>query len=277
MGFVYSPSSGGVNTLSVPGGYTVMEDSGIVEANPETGPMATVKYKVLNQADRYSFVQQLLGQWTGSPPSNFFYVGPFEYPPSPNLLCTAVPSIEPFGKPTPLSVGLPYLFKQSAIVTAVFTRPPWQPLTSGGYFSIDFNASGEFLNLPQTVYQFSDGTPTAEPIGILIPQAQIVVKRFRMPFLPDSICMPLLGTLNNAPFTIGWNTYATGTLMFAGMNSETTADPLGNITYNCGYIFQFRPIDWNYYPYPGRNFSFQVVTDGNSNPVYNYSNFNAIP
>lgn len=278
MPFIYGPA-GGVNVLSVPGGYTVMADMGITEANPETGPTASVIYKV-QSADRYSFVQQLLGLWKGTAPSNVFYTGPYEYPASPNLLCTAVPSIVPFGKklPDPLNpVGLPYLHAKQCLITAVFTRPPWQAATNQGYFSITFSAGGETLALAETTYQFGDGTPTATPVGIQLVVSNIIVTRYRMPFIPDAYSASLLGCVNNAPFGIGWNTYNTGTLLYMGMNSEIESDPLGNITFQLQYIFSYRNIPWNYEYHPNRTTGWAPVTDGNGNFKYIPANFNILP
>lgn len=284
MPFIASADGGGVDVLAVSGGpagsngWSIMEDSGIVEANPETGPMATVKFKVYDANQRYSFVNQLLGQWMGSPPSNFSFVGPYRYQPSPNMLCTSVVSIESLDRKVPmLGFNVPWWFGKEAVVTAIFTRPPWIPLSTGGFFTVEFNGSGEYLNLPQTLFQFGDGTPINFPWGLLVAQAQIVVKKIRMPFLPDVLVVPLYSTLNNAPFQIGWNTYATGTLMFVGMNSCTNAAPFGGITYDVSYLFQWRQWDWNYAPYPSPPYAWQLVTDGSGNNPYKYANFNLIP
>lgn len=277
MPFIYGPN-GGSDILEVPGGYAILEDSGITEAVTETGPMATVKYKVYDSNQRYSFVNQLLGQWTGTPPSNIFYSLPFAYPASPNLLCTSVPAIESLGRKVPmLGVGLPYWFGQYAVVTAVFTRPPWQAATNAGFFSINFAAAAEVITIPETVMTFADGTPTTTPPALLMPQAQVTVTRFRMPFLPDAIAAQLLGKLNNAPFQIGWNIYDTGTLIFSGMSSEIAPDPLGNIAFTVVYIFIFRPVDWNYEIYPGSAGGFQVVKTSGGNTKYSYVNFNLLP
>lgn len=271
-------SGGGVNVLTVPGGYSVMEDTGIIEANPEQGPTASVRYKCLAQ-DRYSFVKQLLGQWNGTPPSSFSYVGPFQYPPSPNLFCTSIDSIQFLGKPIPDSVaGLPYLVKKYAIVQANFTRPTWQPATSGGYFSITFAGSGEVFTVPETVYRFGDGTPTATPLGIQIPQAEIIVKRFRMPFIPDQEVFILLATpVNNAAFQIGNNIYPAGTLLFSAGNSTTESDVLGNLTYTFEYRFLARAVPWNYSFHPNRTTGFAAITDGNGNFPFTPGNFNILP
>jgi hypothetical protein len=279
MGFTYQSGGASTNTLSVPGGYEILYDSGagVTEANPETGPMATVKYKVNDANQRYSFAQQLLGYSTGAIPV-VTYFGPYAYPPSPNLICTAIPSIESLGKWLPMSwIGAPWFFGKSAIVTAVFTRPQWQAATSAGYFSINYQSAGEYLTLPNTTYRFGDGTPTNTPIGLHVSQQNIIVTRYRMPFLPDAYAMPLLDTLNNAPFTIGWNTYPAGTLMFGGMNNDVTSDPLGNIIFTVQYLFQYRSINWNWDFHPNRTTGWALVTDGNGAPRYASGNFGLLP
>lgn len=280
MGFTVSSNGTGVNTLSVPGGWSIAYDSGvgITEAVPgEQGPMATVKFKVYDANQRYSFVSQLLGKWTGSVGSGIVYIGPYEYPPSPNLFCTSIQSIESCGKWLPMGgVGLPWLFGKSAYVTAIFSRPPWQPATTGGYFTIQYAPAGEFLKLPETTYRFGDGTPTDTPVGLVIPQQEISVNRYRMPYIPDTVSVALQGTLNNNPFTIGAYSYPKGTLLYHGMTTEIAPDPLGNLTYNVQYKFSFRYINWNYCFHPNRTTGFALVTDGNGAPPYQYANFETL-
>lgn len=288
MPFIVSTSQQGSDVLSVPSGYEILYDSGlgIVEAVPgELGPQAIVKYRLYNSNERYSFVQQLLGQWTGVAPANILYIGPFAYPPSPNLVCTSVLSIESLGKFVPSSitnflnqsVGLPYWFGKGCVVTAQFTRPTWQAATSGGYFEIDFAGAGEILLAPETTYTFSDGTPTNTPVAINLQGAEINVTRYRMPFLPDQYMIACAGMLNNAPFQIGNNIYAEGTLLFAPGNSSTRSDPLGNLTYNAQYKFLYRYPGWNYSLHPNGTSGWEIVTDGNGNPPYQYANFNILP
>jgi hypothetical protein len=280
MAFVVNNNGTTVNSLPVP--FWIMWDGGIQEANPETGPEATVRFKC-HWDDRYALVNGLLGLWTGTPPNNIVYTGPFNYPPSPNLLCTAVSSIQPLGKPyySFLNyIGLPttgWLARKYAIVTAHFTRPPWVSLETGGYFSINFAPAGEFLLLPDTTYQFADGTPDNTNVGILVAEAQITVRRFRMPFIPDQYVIQLLNTLNNAPFQIGNNVYPMGTLLFMTGPSQTESDPLGNITYQFDYVFMYRAVNWNFDFYPDRTTGWALVTDGNGAPRYQYSNFNILP
>ncbi len=273
MSFVINANGQSVNSLRVPGGYQIMWDSGIEEMVPDfDGPVAKVRYKLNNYSDRYSFVSQLLGQWTGSFPSSY------SYPPSPNLICTRVESIKPFGHPGLIaSLGLPWLVAYQCIVEATFTRPQWQASLNGGWFSVTFQGGGEFYTVSETTYQFGDGTPTATPIGQVLPQAEITVTRFRMPFVPDQIMIPLLGMVNNAPFTILYNTYPTGSLLFSIGNSQVQSDPSGAVTYQYEYKFSYRSQPWGYFFHPNRTTGWAPVTDGNGKPLYASTNFEVLP
>lgn len=248
MAFIITNTGVQKNVISVP--YAIMWDSGIFEANPENGPMARVRYKVLHE-NRYTLVQNLLGLWSGSPPANIAYSGPCYYPPSPNLLCTGIESVVPLGRPWPdPTLGLPWIFRRKSIVTAVYTRPAWVPLSSGGYFSIKFAALADVWTLPGTTYYFSDGTQTGTPVGVVIGGADITVTRYRMPYIPDQYMIQVNGCVNSAPFQIGYNTYPAGTLLFLPGESDIESDPLGNITYTVEYKFQYRSVPWNYYLHP---------------------------
>lgn len=282
MGFSLSNTGTFTNTLPVP--FTIMTppygDEGIIESNPETGPEARVKFKCL-WSDHYRLVQGLLGYQTSAPPANIVYTGPYSYPPSPQLLCTSVERIQGLGKYLPFfnqnAAGIPWIARKKAIVTAVFRRPQWQGFNSSGFFSISLAGGGEFLTIPETTYRFADGTPTNTPIGIVLPQSEITVTRYRMGFIPDQYIDLLLGKVNNAAFTIGWNTYPPGTLLFMPGNSQFDADVLGQVTYQVEYKFMRRPIEWNKCLHPNRTTGFATVTDGNGAPPYGSANFDILP
>jgi hypothetical protein len=185
----------------------------------------------------------------------------------------------PHGKPIfdPIQ-GRPWLVKTFCIVEATFTRPTWQAATSGSYFSITWSGGGEVFTLPETVYQFGDGTPTATPLGIVVPQAEITVKRFRMPYIPDQQVAALLATpLNNAPFQIGYNIFPTGTLLFSNGSSTTESDVLGNLTFTFEYRFLYKSINWNFAFHPDRTTGWAPITDGNGAPPFQSGDFNILP
>ena len=281
MGFQVSNTGTYTNTLPVP--FTIMIDEGIMESNPASGPEARVKFKCL-WSDHYKLAQGLLGYQQSAPPSNIIYTGPYSYPPSPQLICTSIERIQGLGKPLPFfwqnAAGLPWIAPKRAIVTAVFTRPQWQGFSASGFFSISTAGGGEFLTIPETTYRFGDGTPTNTPIGVLIPQMEITVTRYKMGFIPDAEMVACTGKLNNAPFAIGWNIYPAGTLLFMPGNSSTEADSLGNIVYQVEYKFMFRPINWNWFFHPNRTTGFALITDGNAgggNPPYGSTSFEILP
>ena len=93
-------------TISVP--YTIFADGGIKESNTQGNPTANV-IMTCKQEDRYQLVQDLIGVWTGSTVGNIARTYPFRYPPSPNLIVKSIDSIEFYGSPSILSVGLPWL------------------------------------------------------------------------------------------------------------------------------------------------------------------------
>jgi hypothetical protein len=280
MGFTILPGGGTVNSL--PGIWTILADSGIREQVTESGPSATVVFQTA-WSNHYTFVASLLGQWTGTPPSTFSYIGPFAYPVggTTSLMCTSVTSIEGQGKyiPDPVA-GLPWLTRTRAIVTAQFTRPPWQPAANGGYFKASFHAAGQFLSLPDGAlhYGTSSGPPVANgQAQLIVPQAEISITRYRMPFIPDFIMVPLIGTVNNSAFQILNNSYPIGSLLFATGNTDTEADVFGNITYTVEYKFLYNPIGWNNLLNPNGTSGFVPVVDGNGNSPYGPANFNVLP
>lgn len=281
MGFIISSVGGTVTTLS-PYQPTILYNSGVRESYAEGGLAATVKMRV-PWLNHYGLVPILIGAWTGTPPSSYTYTGPFAYPygGANKLFCTSISSIEPFGKPIldPVA-GYPWLTRAYADITAEFSRPPWQPAASGGYFSIDFAPSGEFLTVPNSscIYSPSGVTVPNAQVGIVLPHAEITVTRYRLPFLPDQIMMGLEGQVNNAPFTIGWNTYDTETLLFMSGKNTTSSDILGNLSYTMEYKFMFKPpYGWNFWINQDGVSGWTRVTDRNGNNLYTLGNFETLP
>lgn len=256
--------------------YTVMIDDGIQESNPPDGPRATVKFKCLWD-QRYQMVRDLVGTWVVSG-SSVVRTPPYRYPESPNLICTSIDLIEPFGKPyIPAGFALPWIAKKYAVITAGFTVPTWTPDGPSAYSTIQFGASGEFLTLPETTYRFSDGTPTGTPIGLLVPQMEISVTRHRMPTVPVSQMFGLQGKINNAAYSISGYSFAAGTLLFMPGASTIEADTAGTLSYACEYKFIARTFNWNYYLHPNRTTGFAEVTDGSGNKPYSAGDFSTLP
>ncbi len=99
-----------------------------------------------------------------------------------------------------------------------------------------------------------------------------------MPLIPTETSTPLNGTINDAAFLIGGQSFPRGSMLFSGINPEPKSDP-----YNCGLIFDVEltflanaaastandPLDWNYFLDPGGVWT-KVETKG-GDPVFKYA------
>jgi hypothetical protein len=258
---------------------------GISEANPPGDPQATVVFKCY-AADHLRLVQDLLGTVVPAQPTTtgpaIVRNYPFIYPIGRNLIARSIDRIEFFGKPMPIpGVPLPWLWRQLARVTCRFGLPAWFQDNSDPskqpYTTTSISLGAEFLTLPDTTYVFPSGTPTTTPIGMLMPQATINVKRHMMPFIPILAVFPFIGYVNVAPVFFAGFACAAGTLLFQGFSSTLTADPTGNITYDIEYVFGYRPRPWNQFLSPNPTEGWAVPTDGSGNPVYPSADFTQIP
>lgn len=263
-------------SISVP--YSILTDTSAIQESwsPDQGAQATLKFKCA-WSDRYQLIRDLVGTYTGTPPSTVVRVPPFRYPDSSNMFVTSIASVEPFGRPTLWSsVGLGWTTRSKAIVTANFGVPHWDFSGSDAYTKITFNASGEFLTLPETSLKFSDGTPTNTPIGILIPQIEITLEKNRLPFLPVYAMAQCVGKVNSGAVTIAGYTFAAGYLLFAAGQSNYQIDATGNIAYSQEYKMTYRAQPWNYYYHPAGT-GFQPVTDLSGDPPYGSVDFSILP
>lgn len=260
--------------------YSIVADEGITLAYPNGVPQATVKFKTAWE-DQHQLAKDLLGTSTQVGGATV-RTPPFAYPGNPLLYCTSIPRVSPTGGYFPLpNVGLPWLTRRKAITEAVFTALPFAFNANGpeseAWTSITFGTSGEFVTLPDSTYRFADGTPTNTPIGKVIPQIEVNVKRHFMPRLPVAEMAALAGKINNAVYQVGGYAFPVGTLLFGGGPSERNIDTAGNITQDVEYKFIYRPIHWNYYMHPNRTTGFAAITDGNGAGPYESGTFSSLP
>ena len=113
----YSP------TLNI-GGVTcaIYVADGITESFPaNSGATARVTFKCF-WSDRYQLVRALRG-YVNAFAASFAYVIPYQYPPSPNLVCTGIGEIRGIGPSTDSTGWLQYRF---ALVPAEFSVPSYQ-------------------------------------------------------------------------------------------------------------------------------------------------------
>lgn len=270
------------SSISVP--YKIdFEDgrAGVSETYAPGQPVATVTFTCL-AGDHYQLIRDLIGYSVASGLS-IIRTYPFAYPPSPNLIATAIESVEFYGAPTQIAgVALPWLWKQKCRVRCRFELPLWFQNGAGDpsgqpYTTTSFQASADVLTLPDSTYHFPSGWPTVTPVGIKIPKATITMERHNMPYAPVQQVFPIIGNVNSAPVTIGGYACATGTLLFVGFGASPQADTLGNIVWNTQYVFEFRARPWNQFLSPNPTEGWAVPVDGNGNPVFSSSDLSTLP
>ncbi len=262
--------------ISVPFAVSTDEDAVTESWDPSNGAQAKVKFHV-TWANRLQFVKDMVGTFAGTPPSTITRTVPFRYPPSPNLFAVGIDSISPLGKPIPMpGIGLPWMARQTAVVTVRFGVPQWTTTGNDAYTKVTFAASGENLTLPETAYAFGDGTPTNLAVGKLMAQMEITVTRSRMPFLPVQAMLTCEGKVNSAAYQILGVPFAAGKLLFVAGQSDFQLDATGAIAYSQEYKFLARPIEWNKFVRPDGG-GFDTLLDRSSAPVYDPADFNILP
>lgn len=270
--------------LTTPGGinYTCLDDQGIQESiDPEAGPQATARL-VCSWDDHYRFMAEWIGT-SKKQGSAIIRTYPLAYPPAPasNLYARSISDVQMLGQRKTLANG--WLVRNQVIVTIQFGILPYSGaqgqggITGQPYTTVTFGVSGEFLTLPESTYRFGDNTPTNSPIGKVIPQIQINIRRYQLPYLPVAEMAGLAGKVNSLPVQIGNYSFPPGTLLFSGGPSEFTMDSIGTFTNQIDYAIIYRSIPWNYYLHPNRTSGFSLVTDGNGNPPYDSGDFNILP
>jgi hypothetical protein len=268
--------------ISVPVQIAQMgEQVGISEAYPAyREPQATVTFTCA-ASDRYQLIQDLVGTVVAAG-NSAIRTYPYQYPPSPNLICTAIESVEFYGKPELLpGLTLPWLARSMCKVRARFGLPAWfqgtQDPSGLPYTTTSISLGADVLTLPDTTYTFPSGWTTTTPIGLKVPKAIVTMKRHQMPFVPVAQVFPIIGCVNANVVTLAGFACAVGTLLFAGFSSTLTADVLGHITYDIEYQFEYRVRPWNQFLSPAPTEGWTEPTDGNGNPVFASADFSQIP
>src|SRR5262249_16622858 len=153
-------------------------------------------------------------------------VFPFRYPPSPNLICRAIESIQMIGPPVVLPVGIPWVTRKYSIVTArfgvaTFDESGQSDISGQPYTTTTFDVGTEVLTTPQSVYKFagSPKVPTDVPSTIQIPLIYINMKRHMLPDVPVDVMASLVGRVNASTFVLGRFSFAAQTVLFTGGSS----------------------------------------------------------
>lgn len=255
--------------------------SAFTESYAPGQPIANVTF-TCDSVDHYQLIRDLIGYSTAAG-LTIIRTYPFAYPPSPNLIATAIEDVEFYGKPVPIpGVGLPWLWRNKCAVKCRFELPLWFQNGAGDpsglpYTSTSFQESVDVLTLPETTYTFPSGWPTTTPVGIRVGKIAITMERHMMPYAPIAQVFPILGCVNDAPITIGGYSCPTGTLLFLGFSAAPEADSLGNIVWNTQYGFEYRERPWNQFLSPDPTEGWAIPLDGSGNPVFSEADFTTIP
>ncbi len=287
-------------------------EGGLNESNSTEGRTASVVFQCYWD-DRLDLIAGLIGT-VDYVDGTIIRTKPFSYPVADRdkqngkvftnrLVCTSISSVigtkwqtDEDGSFTGLAGWGGYVF---ALVTAEFTCPPYlvvdlasplvptdpafNDLTFQTYCISKVKVTGEVFSPPTGSFQFAEGKFSGQPLldvgaSQIRTRFEVSITRVRMPLIPTETSTPLNGTINDAAFLIGGQSFPRGSMLFSGINPEPKSDP-----YNCGLIFDVEltflanaaastandPLDWNYFLDPGGVWT-KVETKG-GDPVFKYA------
>lgn len=268
-------------TLTIAGKtVTIRNDTGIRENVPfATGPGAEVGFRCL-WGDRYDVIRALIGQ-SYAVGTSIHRIAPMAYHDSPGMFCLAVPEIVGFPEAIQTQADGWVGYKYADFIAQYGILPyglDSSYATGRAYCSITEDVGGETRTIPQTTYFFQDGTPSNTPLSFDIAIRRISARFYRVPLYPDVEMDPLVNGVNSAPYRIGRKTYGIGLLRFLGAGIAEEWDSLGNLNYTISYLFDKRPIDWNYEIHPNTGNWTLVTKDGTptGDPRYPYVDFSPL-
>lgn len=279
---------------------------GVTEAWPVDGATATVYYRCA-WTDRYTLAQALIGS-SSYVDNVLIRVPPHKYPPSPNLVCGSLGTIQPYGIGVLQTSqgGLPagWMTAQYAIVPATYivphfdtgasSDPPTDP-SGQPWTTTRFRISGDVFTPPNRTYKYvqrtgdpnypqgtSAGIPVADSLlGIIRPQIEISMTRHRVPVEAFSIesIVGFIGKVNDNNVQFGNHIFEEGYLLFSGFNSTATVDTIGSLTFEVEYGLLGRfDYSWNTIMAPDTNwYLINTKADETGQYPFDYADFANIP
>src|SRR5579863_9036482 len=166
------------SSLSVPYAIDMHVNSSEFQGDNIPGPPTARITFTCFASDHYQLVKDLLG-YPVAIGGVIVRTYPFQYPPSPNLICTAIESVEFFGRPTPVPNlgGVPWIWRSHCRVRARFELPSFANNANDPsglpYTTTSFQGVTDVLTLPSSTFSFPSGQPTETPLGIKIAKVQI--------------------------------------------------------------------------------------------------------
>jgi hypothetical protein len=234
-------------------------------------PKAVAKIKCA-YADRYTMFRGLVGSISISG-TTIIRNPPFQYPPSPGLICTEISSCIGIGRMATDSTG--WATWPAAIVTCVFSYPGFStdsgsPAGQGdptgqAYTTTRTRTSGEVFTPEGGTFFWNGGSDNGKQvsessIGLVRPRTEISITRHMLPVMNLNFLESYIGSVNANPIPIGNYTYGTGTILFAGFSTEPSADVTGAPAQEVEYtlLANGNGQDWN--QLIDRDYTFQFVS-----------------
>lgn len=253
----YSPPSG------VPVKRMVDKTTGGID---DKGPYGTAVYKV-DASDVWDFIRFAAGTPTaviggdGTTPTVTVPL-PLQFEDLDKLYASKI-SYELRGPNKPGECGYDFAF-----VTVDYRIPEFPLIGDDPYMSLNLDFGGNFLQMPDTAYKFSDNT-YAKGVGKFVPEVELQLSWFRRPYLPDYKILNAVGRVNSTTFR-GCDPEL---VRFDGCSAQIDRTALGGENWTIQFSFMYRPVSWNMLMHPSGT-GFAYVEDANSNKIYDNYDMN---
>jgi hypothetical protein len=291
--------------MALPDGFEILAKGYEISGDVRSGLNVTVPF-IMPWGIAFLFMSELLPAPRASTLSgSITWTPPFQLPISltgfatPPLYCQSFNCIPCGfnGEPATDRGLVPGDFFSTALITAQFSTPPAvQQLGDDPSNLNQLDPSNPITACEQSMQMTSkvntqqgsaynytagsfNGKPVPTQIGLLQPEAKLVLKFPRIPLLPWQIIQPFVGKVNLNPIL----NCVKGSLLLEGSTTVYTPGTDGSIAQNLGLMFAFNPdptgtsatgMDWNSFPVPDGTYAL-IGTTGGKTP-YTYADFSQI-
>jgi hypothetical protein len=282
--------------MALPTGFKVLAKGYELRGDVRSGLAATVPF-IMPWELAFTFANQLIPAPFAATAGSILWTPPFQLPISltgratPPLYCqswTCVPCGTNGEAATDL--GLPAGdFFSTALVTAEFSTPPMIQATGDDPQNLNqLDPSNPITACEQSIqitakmvtrsgssYKYTAGSMSGQAvpgnIGLLQPEAKLVLKFPRIPILPWQLFQPFIGKINSAVIL----NCAVGSLLLEGTTTVVTPGVDGSLQQNLGLMFAFNPdptgnsltgMSWNNFPVPDGTYA-PIAGTGAGNPT----------
>lgn len=300
------PAGRPIFKAGLPTGYSIRARGYELRGDVRGGLAATVPF-ILPWSLAFSFCNELIPAPRATTPGSIVWTPPYQLPISltglstPPLYCQSYSCVPCGYDGTPATDGgLPAGdYYSTALVTAEFYTPsfiqqmgddpsnlnqldPSNPITA---CEQSIQVTAKVVTKQGRSYVYLSGSSAGQPvpgtIGLLQPEAKLVLKFPRIPVLPWQLFQPYIGKINKVAIL----NCVKGSLLLEGAHTVVTPGVDGSIQQNLGLMFAFNPdptggsvtgMDWNMFPSPSGAYV-MIGASGGTNPTpYTYADFTQI-